>query len=129
MTLACYTDRLSVRPGERFDLHASAEHDPCRVVIARIGAERREVLSLEGLAVGDHPIPPHADRDGCGWPVTTRVEVGDWASGYYDILLTDAAGGEAHHFVCVKPPAGQRRSCAMRPLNSSTDSTCPSLMR
>jgi hypothetical protein len=121
VTLACYTDRLSVRPGERFDLHASAADGPCRLTIARIGATRREVLALDGLAVGDHRVPPNADRDGCGWPVALQVEVGaDWASGYYDILLTDAAGGEARHFVCVKPPASQRRSSALMVLATNT---------
>src|ERR1700722_534726 len=103
--LACYTDRLSVHPGERFALHASAAAAPCRLEIARIGAGREVVLRREGLAVDDHPVPEHADRDGCGWPAALEVEVGtDWASGYYDIALTDAAGEETHHFVVVKPP-------------------------
>ncbi len=42
--LACYTDRLSLRPGERFALHASSTSGPCRLEIARIGGERRVVL-------------------------------------------------------------------------------------
>ncbi|HEY1751997.1 MAG TPA: N,N-dimethylformamidase beta subunit family domain-containing protein [Caulobacteraceae bacterium] len=101
--LACYTDRLSLKAGETFRLHASAASDPCTLEIARIGAERRVVLRREGLAVGEHPTPPHADRDGCGWPAALVVETGaDWVSGYYDIQLTDAAGEETHHFVCVK---------------------------
>jgi hypothetical protein len=119
--LACYTDRLSVRPGERFTLHASAANGPCRLSIARVGAERREVLTLAGLAVGEHPTPPNVDRDGCGWPAAVEVEVGaDWASGYYDIVLTDAAGEAAHHFVCVKPPLGERRSTALMVLATNT---------
>lgn len=119
--LACYTDRLSVRPGERFSLHASAAQGPCTVRIARVGARREEVLVLDDLAVGDHAVPPNVDRDGCGWPVATRIEVGaDWPSGYYDILLIDAEGGEAHHFVVVKPPAGQRRSTALMVLATNT---------
>jgi hypothetical protein len=100
--LACYTDRLSLRAGERFRLYASAEHSPCTLEIARIGAGVETVLKRE-LAVGDHPTPPHADRDGCGWPEVTEIETGaDWRSGYYDIKLTDAVGEETHHFVCVK---------------------------
>jgi hypothetical protein len=105
--LACYTDRLSARPGETIALHASADYGPCRLEIARIGAERTVVLTRERLTIGDHPTPKHADRDGCGWPAALTIEIGaDWASGYYDIQLTDAAGGEAHHFVVVKPPLG-----------------------
>ena len=101
--LACYTDRLSVKAGESFRLHASASSGPCALEIARVGAERRVVLRLSGLAVSDHPVPEHADRDGCGWPAALEVETGaDWQSGYYDIQLTNAAGEETHHFVCVK---------------------------
>ena len=102
---ACYTDRLSVRPGERFDLHASSATPDCRLEIARVGAGRQVVLS-QPVTVGDHPTPPEADRNGCGWPVAASVKVGaDWRSGYYDIVLTDAAGEEAHHFVCVRAAA------------------------
>jgi len=67
--LACYTDILSVRPGERFQLHASASDGPCTLEIARVGRERSVVLRQVGVVVGDHPTPEHADRDGCGWPV------------------------------------------------------------
>jgi hypothetical protein len=106
--LACYTDRLSAHPGERFNLHASASHGPCTLEVARIGANRHVALRLTGLVVGDHPTPSHADRDGCDWPVALEVEIGaDWASGYYDILLTDAAGEATHHFICVKPVKGR----------------------
>src|SRR5581483_8501630 len=109
--LACYTDRLSIRPGERFALHANAEASPCTLEIARIGAGRDVVLRRGGLAVGAHPTPDHADRDGCGWPPVAEIDVGaDWASGYYDIQLTDAAGEETHHFVVVKAPAPRARA-------------------
>jgi hypothetical protein len=84
-------------------LHASSASGACRLEVARIGAERRVVLS-QHLAVGDHPRPEHADRDGCGWPAACEIAVGaDWASGYYLITLTDAEGGVANHFLCVKP--------------------------
>jgi hypothetical protein len=119
--LACYTDRLSVRPGERFALHASAAAGPCTLEIARVGAGREVVLRREGLAVGDHLTPPHADRDGCGWPAAAEIEIGaDWASGYYDVQLTDAAGEATHHFVVVKPPAGERRARAAFVLATNT---------
>ncbi|HYF07036.1 MAG TPA: hypothetical protein VD970_05400, partial [Acetobacteraceae bacterium] len=72
---ACYTDRLSVRPGERVSLHASAARGPCALRIARIGRARTEVLALDGLVVGDHPTPPNVDRDGCGWPAAAEIEI------------------------------------------------------
>jgi hypothetical protein len=80
MPPACYTDRLSVRPGERFALHASAT-GPCRLEIARVGAGRETVLRLDGIETQEAPIPPDADRDGCSWPVVAGIEVGDWRSG------------------------------------------------
>lgn len=104
--LACYTDRLSVRPGERFTVHASATSGPCVLEVARVGAGRDLVLRREGVRVGDHPTPEHADRDGCGWPATLTIEAGAWATGYYDIQLTDGDGDATHHFVVVKPPLG-----------------------
>lgn len=117
--LACYTDALSVRPGETFHLHASADAGPCTLEIARVGAGREVALRLEGLAVGDHPTPEHADRDGCGWPAAAQIEVGaDWRSGYYDIQLTDAAGEATHHFVVVR--AAQPSAKAVLVLSTNT---------
>jgi len=117
---ACYTDRLSVRPGERFALHASSSHPHCRLEIARVGAGRQLVLSQD-LDVGDHPTPAEADRYGCGWPIAAEIAVGaDWASGYYDIVLSDGAGQTAHHFVCVKAPLGAPGAKAVMVLTTNT---------
>jgi hypothetical protein len=108
--IACYTDRTSARPGERIALHASADNGPCRLEIARVGAGRETVFAQDGIAVGAHPTPDNADRDGCGWPKAFEIEIGaDWPSGYYDLVLTDAAGEAAHHFICVKAAVGAER--------------------
>jgi hypothetical protein len=117
---ACYTDVLSVRPGERFTLHASSATPDCRLEIARVGAGR-EVVLTRGVSVGDHPTPDEADRNGCGWPACAEIEVGaDWRSGYYDIVLTDSGGEAAHHFVCVKAKAGAPGSRAVMVLTTNT---------
>lgn len=117
--LACYTDKLSVRPRERFHLHASADAGPCTLEIARVGAAREVVLRREGVSVGDHPTPEHADRDGCGWPAAAEIEAGaGWASGYYDIALTDAAGEETHHFVVVRAPAARAKAVLVLSTNT-----------
>jgi hypothetical protein len=117
---ACYTDVLSVRPGEQFVLRASSATPNCRLEIARIGAGREVVLTRD-ISVGDHPTPDEADRNGCGWPVAAEIEVGaDWRSGYYDIVLTDAAGEAARHFVCVKAKAGAPGSRAVMVLTTNT---------
>src|ERR1700740_2531795 len=81
--IACYTDTLSVFPGERFTLHASADKGPCRLEIARVGAGRDTVVVMDAIEIGHHPTPADADRDGCGWPAALTMEAEDWKSGYY----------------------------------------------
>lgn len=118
--LACYTNRLSARPGERFTLHASAP-SRCSLEIARVAAGRTVVLSRDDLEIGDHPVPPHVDRDGCDWPAALEIEVGaDWVSGYYDIVLTAADGEQTHHFICVKPATGKPGTRAVLVLSTNT---------
>jgi hypothetical protein len=118
--LACYTDRLSVLPGDTFTLHASSDTGACRLTIARVGAERHVVLE-RALTIGAHPTPTHADRDGCGWPAAAEVPVGDdWRPGYYDIAIENDAGERAHHFVCVKAAKSARPAKAALVLATNT---------
>lgn len=117
---AFYTDRLSARPGERLALFASSAAGPCRLDVARIGAARESVLTLEGIAIGHHPVPPEADARGCGWPESASLTVGDWPSGYYDLTLFDAAGEAWHHFVVVRPPRGEPRARALLVIATNT---------
>jgi hypothetical protein len=101
--IACYLDRTSAFPGESVTLHASGDGGPCVLEFARVGAERVSVWRGDDIAVSHHPTPAEADRLGCGWPAAVTVEVGaGWRSGYYDVVLTNAAGEAAHHFLCVK---------------------------
>jgi hypothetical protein len=114
----CYTDRWSALPGEHIALHASSASPICQLEVARVGAVRQVVLRRE-VTVGDHPRPEHADRDGCGWPVACEIEVGaDWTTGYYDIALTDAEGGAAHHPLCVKPKAPRAKAVLVLATNT-----------
>jgi hypothetical protein len=115
---ACYTDKISVAPDETFALHASSTSGDCDLEIARVGADRL-VVHRQRVQVGDHKRPEHADAEGCGWPACCTVTVGaDWASGYYDIVLRDAGGAEAHHFVCVR--AARPRAKAVLVLATNT---------
>lgn len=106
--VAGYAWPQSVLPGGRFDLHLSSDAGPVDVEIARVGSAREVAWHREGLEVGFHPYPEGFTENGCGWPVATTVEVGNWRSGYYEIVLSDAAGtavGVA--FVVVRAPAEQ----------------------
>jgi hypothetical protein len=109
MDPACYTDLLSAAPGQRVTLFASAE-GPCTLRLERVGAERRTVFEAGGIATLVHPVPDDAVGAGCNWPAAFEVTVGDWESGYYDVVLTDSAGARAHHMLCVRPPPGPRRT-------------------
>ncbi|MEJ1967583.1 MAG: N,N-dimethylformamidase beta subunit family domain-containing protein [Rhizomicrobium sp.] len=107
--LALYTDRLSVAPGAPFAIHASSDAGPCMLEIARVGAAREIVLTAT-LDPGAHATPPDADTRGCRWPVAATLIAGAaWRSGYYDIVLTDAKGAQARHFICVTAGAARRR--------------------
>ena len=111
---AFYTDRLSVSPGETFALHmppAPLRH--ARLEVARIGAGAGGGAD-PGSASASATIRRRTEADmyGCGWPAYAKIEVGaDWRSGYYDLVLTDAAGEVWRHFVCVRaaPDRKQRR--------------------
>jgi len=117
---ACYTDRTSVRAGETVTLFASSHLADCRLEIARVGAER-EVVLVRAIHVGDHPTPPEADRNGCGWPEAARFEVGDdWRSGYYDLTLTDGDGQVGRHFLCVQAQRGEPGARAVLVLTTNT---------
>ncbi len=102
--IACYTDVLSAYPGETVTLFASSSSPDCRLEIARVGAARVVVASLDLPGVADAPTPANADRDGCGWPKAGEIVVGaDWKSGYHDLVLSNAAGEATHHMLVVKP--------------------------
>ena len=119
--IACYTDVLSAFPGDIVSLFASSSDPDCRLEIARVGAVREVVARLEVAGVADAPTPPHADRDGCGWPRAAGIEVGaDWRSGYYDLRLSNGAGEATHHLLVVKPRQDGPRAKAALVLSTNT---------
>ncbi len=89
-----YCDALSYGPGETVGLHVSTRAERWSVRIERWGAERQEVWSAADLPGLFTPAPDDADRNGCRWPVTAELTVGDdWRSGFYLVTLT-AHGAE-----------------------------------
>lgn len=116
-----YPDVVSAAPGSSVRIHASSTGGPCTLTVSRVGAERVERARVDGIEVSDHPIPADADANGCGWPAVASFDIGqDWASGYYDLELTDAAGSSTHHFVCVTPAATADKAAALIVLSTNT---------
>ena len=107
----------SVLPGEEVALHVSSS-GPFGVEVAKEGGERRIVWRQESVPGTERPVPATASADGCGWPTTLTVPVGEeWASGYYAVSLTNGdQRGEA--FFVVRP--GRQRSGILLVLSTST---------
>ncbi len=116
-----YLDQVSAVPGDAVQLHASSPGSPCQLVIRRVGVEPVEVARIDAIEVGDHPTPPDADRDGCGWPIAESIVVGaSWKTGYYDFELSEPGGESSHHFLCVRKAADAKKANAVMVLTTNT---------
>ena len=71
-----YPDRSSAMPGELVGL-CCAGRGRFSVEVARLGATREVVWRRDDLEAIDYPVPDDAAQNGCGWPVTVEVAVGD----------------------------------------------------
>lgn len=119
--IACYTQQVSARPGERVDIHVSTDQERFDLTVARIGAHREVVLEMKGLSGRFQPTPENADRDGCGWEVTHHFEIGaTWRQGYYEIALQVASGEVWRHFVCVRRAVNEKPAVASLVLSTNT---------
>jgi hypothetical protein len=107
----------SVLPGEETALHVSSTN-PFGVEVVREGAQRDVVWGVDAVAGSEHPIPATASADGCGWPTTITIAVGDdWRSGYYSVTLS--SGDEQVHAFFVVRPSG-RNSPILLVLSTAT---------
>ena len=101
-----YPHRVSAAPGDTVAIHASGPGGPCRLIARRIGADETLCAEYDGIEVGTHRIPAHADAVGCDWPAAFTFAVGeDWPTGYIDLELIDETGSSTHHFLCCRPAA------------------------
>jgi hypothetical protein len=79
-----YADKTSVVPGESLGFHVSTDAPVFQIVISREGRELETVHQVEGLTGEEHPVPPMAYAEGCGWPESCRMEIpASWRSGVY----------------------------------------------
>lgn len=113
-----YSDRLSARPGESVALHLSATGGVCDIEIARLAKARTIVFEQKAVAVGEHAAPENAHIHGCGWPEAFRFTVGDWKSGYYEILLKGADGAVGRHMLVVKSVTPKARAVIVLATNT-----------
>ena len=93
-----YPASLSVRPGETLGLHVSTRAQEWSLRVERWGAHREVVYVVDGLPGVYHPPPADADSNGCGWPATHELLVGEnWRSGFYLVtfIAHDAEQGRA----------------------------------
>jgi N,N-dimethylformamidase beta subunit-like protein len=92
----------SVLPGEQVALHVSTSN-PFGVEVAREGGAHDVVWRADAVEGSEHPIPATASADGCRWPITLTIPVGeDWRSGYHAVTLS--SGEElADAFFVVRP--------------------------
>lgn len=80
-----YANPLSAAPGQEVAFHVSCTASSFGIEILRWGGtEPHVVWSKKNVPGQRHPVPDDASSQGCRWPATLRVPVGnDWQSGYY----------------------------------------------
>jgi hypothetical protein len=102
-----YCDRLSCLPGDSLALHVSTKAARYDVTVERWGARRDVVWTATDLAGTHIEPPPDADANGCDWPSSIDIPVGqEWRSGFYLVTLdardTPAAHATAHACFVVR---------------------------
>ncbi len=115
--LKAYCWPRSVEPGQSVGVHASTDAHRFEVTVTRDGAEPLEVWRGAGIA-GNHATPTDASANGCDWPVSLEIPVGDWPSGYYAVTLT--AGDERAEAFLVVRAGGRERAPILLVLSTST---------
>jgi len=99
---AVYAWPLSALPGDEVRLHARGPAGTARVVVERIGAERR-LLDRQDVTLAPDDLAPDADARGCDWPVVASVQIPtDARSGYHEVVLTALDGREAVGWFVVR---------------------------
>jgi hypothetical protein len=89
-----YASQVSYQAGDQVAIHVSTSASVYSIEIARLGAERKVVLSKSGIVGAEHPVPENASSHGCGWPVSFTFPLPeDWSSGYYHVTLRASDGG------------------------------------
>ena len=120
-----YCSALSCAPGESMPLHVSTRASSYDVRVERWGATRDVLWTATDLPGSLVPPPPDADAEGCRWPVSVEIPVGDdWRSGFHLVTLIahGAAAGRdvAHACFVVRRRAGAAPRRALLVLDTNT---------
>ncbi len=114
-----YTDKLSAKPGDDVSVHVSASSPVASLRLERAGLEPLTVWERKDIPVSLQPIPENASTEGCNWPETLRIKVGDWKTGYYRLIIS-ADGIENEHMLVVRPSAYGRDAKIMLVVTTNT---------
>jgi hypothetical protein len=114
----CYTDRLSYKAGDQVAVHVHTTAPEYSLTVLRDGAEPQTVLEVKGLTGTPHETPQDAYAVGCGWPVSTTLDVDEsWRSGFYLLVIRAERDGEEieheHYFVVRASEPGSSSSIAL----------------
>jgi hypothetical protein len=101
-----YVEQQSVAPGETAQVAVSTTFDTYDIRVRRLVPAPAVVRRVSTITPGDglQILPPGYRSNGCGWPVSLGVAVGDtWASGVYDFELTGPDQLRRHAVFVVRP--------------------------
>lgn len=121
----CYTDRLSYRPGETLQIHASSSRPLVDFRIYRDDLRQTPVATFNAVAVPFTLPPADFIEAGCGWPVVLRWTLpADLPSGLYLIIAKieaqDGRSQEQEHGVFVLPAEPGRQAKILLIATTST---------
>ncbi len=89
-----YAGQSSYVQGEEAVLHISTGAPRFSAVIERVGSERKKVWEKQDIPGKHYAVPDDASANGCHWPETLRVKIGeDWPTGYYQMTLSAQDNG------------------------------------
>jgi hypothetical protein len=120
----CYTDRISYRPGDVVQIHASSTAAKVDFAIYRDGVKQETVASFAQVPTTSHPAPENFQEVGCGWPIALRWRIpANARSGFYIIRITASRNGRMvaqEHGFCVRPAVGSPRAPVLFLLSTCT---------
>jgi hypothetical protein len=103
-----YADRASVTQGSPIRLHIATSVSPFAVKVVNLARPTSTLMTINNLTSASQNCTDHAGS-GCGWPVTTTLDVPvAWNSGYYAATFPTSQGERNIVFVVKSATHGTR---------------------